>query len=78
MRKQVSKTLWPVKITYANKSNETAVLWRALEMDIHYVVGLSGANNIYINANMAANGKGKFSLKNNYLVTLGKIFQQAT
>lgn len=47
-------------------------------MDIHYVVGLSGANNIYINANMAANGKDKFSLKNNYLVTLNKIFQQAT
>lgn len=47
-------------------------------MDMHYVVGLSGANNIYINANMAANGKDKFSLKNNYLVTLGKIFQQAT
>lgn len=47
-------------------------------MDIHYVVGLSGANNIYINANMAANGKDKFSLKNNYLVTFGKKFQQAT
>lgn len=70
--------MWPVKITYANKSNETVVLWGALEMDIHYVVSLSRANNIYINANMAANGKDKFSLKNNYLVILGKIFQQAT
>lgn len=35
-------------------------------MDIHYAVGLRGANPIYINANMAANGKDKLKLKNNY------------
>lgn len=34
-------------------------------MDLYYVVGLSGANHIYINVNMAENGKDKFSLKNN-------------
>lgn len=42
------------------------VLWEEIEMDLYYVVGLSGANNIYINVNMAANGKYKFTLKNNY------------
>lgn len=45
-------------------------------MDIYYVVGLSGANHIYISVNMAANGKDKFSLKNNYFcITDLKIFQ---
>lgn len=35
-------------------------------MDLYHVVGLGEANHIYINVDMAANGKDKFGLKNNY------------